>query len=301
MKRKQLLNIIGDIKDDYIAEAASNMPNKKSHVWTKRLAIAACFALVFAAGIPVINHILVGPDSKMVESILLVEYNNAYYEVIENNPQYLERKGIETEITKDLAGKHITYLKKENEAKRSNYIVSLKETNIELLEYLPAKQEAVKILRDGDHYFAVVFCNYLIPDNESLPFDENFKVYGITKAEDIKKIVPVKTDNEYKAIGTAVTDPTFIAAFYNEILTLEQYSEDEFDSIQFTYEDESNADEYYGQFADDRNDFMIETVDGLRFIINYFPTYDWVRCNLTQTYYKLSPALKTWIETNFTR
>ncbi len=71
--------------------------------------------------------------------------------------------------------------------------------------------------------------------------------------------------------------------------------------MQFTYEDESDAGEYHRQFADDRNDFMIETVDGLRFIVNYFPTYDGVRCDLSQTYYKLSPALEMWIETNLTQ
>jgi len=76
-------------------------------------------------------------------------------------------------------------------------MVSAEETNTELLEYAPANQKAVRIFRDGDKYYSAVFCNYLIDDTESLPFDEVFKVYGISKAEDIKSIVSVKTDNEY--------------------------------------------------------------------------------------------------------
>ncbi len=159
------------------------------------------------------------------------------------------------------------------------------------LEYAPANHIAMRILRDGDKYYAIVFCNYLIEDNESLPFDETFKIYGISKAEDIKSIVSVKTDNEYKANGTAVTDTALIASFYNEIIAHEKHSEDEFYKTQFTYEDESKADEYHGQFANDQNDLMIETVDGLRFIISYFPTYDWVNSSMNQTYYKLTPAL----------
>lgn len=298
MKEEKIFDSIADINEKYVAEARTNIVKKTHSVWIKWVAAAACFALVVAAGIPLINNITKGPDNEIVDSVLLVQYDNAYYEIIENNPKFLERKGIVTDISKEVAGKHITYLKKESEAKRSDYIVSEEETNMELMEYAPANQKAVRILRDGNKYYAAVFCSYLIEDAESLPFDEAFKVYGISKAEDIKSIVSVKTDNEYKANGAVVTDCDLIASFYNEIITLEKYGEDEFDKTQFTYDDENKADEYHGKFADDRNDFMIENADGLRFIISYYPTYDWVNASLTQTYYKLSPALETWIETN---
>ena len=297
MKANDLLDLIGNTDDNLITEAKVQKKTKKN-AWVKWIAAAACFALVVAARIPIINDFTQGPDKYTVGDFLLIEYDNAYYEIIENNPDFLKRKGIVTDISKDVAGKHITYLKKVSEAKRSNYMVSAEETNTELLEYAPANQKAVRIFRDGDKYYAAVFCNYLIDDTESLPFDEVFKVYGISKAEDIKSIVSVKTDNEYKANGNAVTDSDLIKSFYNEIITLEKFGEDEFDKTQFTYEDENKAGEYHRQFADDRNDFMIETTDGLRFIISYYPTYDWVNASLTQTYYKLSPTLETWIETN---
>jgi len=297
MKEERIFESIADIDEKYVAEARTKTAKKKQSVWIKWVAAAACFALVVAAGIPIINNFTQGQDKEIVDSVLMIEYDNAYYEVIENNPDFLERKGIETDISNAVAGSHITYLKKEKpEAER--YIVSKEETNMELLEYAPANQKAVRILRDGDKYYAAVFCNYLINDTESLPFDEVFMVYGISKAEDIKSIVSVKTDNEYKANGNAVTDSDLINSFYNEIITLERFSEDEFDKTQFTYDDENKADEYHGQFADDRNDIMIETADGLRFIISYYPTYDWVNASLTQTYYKLSPVLEAWIETN---
>lgn len=299
MKEEKIFESIADIDERYVAEARTKSARKKQPVWIKWVAAAACFALVVAVGIPIINDFTQGSDKDIVDSILMIEYDNAYYEVIENNPKFLERKGIKTDISNDVAGSHITYLKKEKpEAEHSDYIVSVEETNTELLEYAPANQKAVRIFRDGDKYYAAVFCNYLIDDTESLPFDEVFKVYGISKAEDIKSIVSVKTDNMYKANGIAVTDSDLIVSFYNEIINLEPYSEDEFDKAQFTYEDENKADEYHRKFADDANDFMIETVDGLRFIIRYFPTCDWVDAPLLQTYYKLSPALEAWIETN---
>lgn len=297
MKANDLLDLIGNTDDNLITEAKVQKKTKKN-AWVKWIAAAACFALVVAAGIPIINDFTQGHDKYTVGDVLLIEYDNAYYEVVENNQDFLERKGIETDISKETAGKHITYLKKVSEAKRSNYMVSAEETNTELLEYAPANQKAVRIFRDGDKYYAAVFCNYLIDDTESLPFDEVFKVYGISKAEDIKSIVSVKTNNMYKANGIAVTDSDLIVSFYNEIINLKPYSEDEFDETEFTYEDENKAAEYHRKFADDANDFMIETVDGLRFIIRYFPTYDWVDAPLLQTYYKLSPALEAWIETN---
>ena len=300
MKNEKLLQAIGKIDDELIYGAVNDTKEKKKkNTWVKLVASAACFALVIAAGIPLINSFTRRSDKDIVDVILLIQYDNAYYEIVENNPKFLERKGIETDISKEIAGSHITYLKKEKpEAEYSDYIVSVEETDIELLEYAPTNQKAVRIFRDGDRYYAAVFCNYLIDDTESLPFDEVFKIYGISKAEDIKSIVSVKTDNEYKANGNAVTDSDLIKSFYNEIITLEKFGEDEFDKTQFTYEDENKAGEYHRQFADDRNDFMIETADGLRFIISYYPTYDWVNASLTQTYYKLSPALEAWIDAN---
>ncbi len=299
MKEEKIFELIADIDEMYVAEARAKSAKKKQPVWIKWVVTAACFALVVATGSPLINNFVQRFDKDRTDLILLIEYDNAYYEVIENNPEFLERKGIKTDISNDVAGSHITYLKKEKpEAEYSDYIVSVEETDIELLEYAPVNQKAVRILRDGDKYYAAVFCNYLIDDTESLPFDEVFKVYGISKDEDIKSVVSVKPDNEYKANGNAVTDSDLIKSFYNEIITLEKFSEDEFDKTQFTYEDENKADGYHGQFADDRNDIMIETADGLRFVISYYPTYDWVNASLTQTYYKLSPVLEAWIETN---
>lgn len=302
MKEEKIFESIADIDEIYVAEARTNTAKRKHPVWMNGIAMVACLALVVTTGFALINHFepkVDLPETEIVDINWLIEYDNAYYEIVQYNPEFLERKGIETDISRECAGNHIAYLKKEYpEAEYSDYVVSQEETDMELLEYAPANQKAVRVFREGEQYYAAVFCNYLIADTESLSFEEAFKVYGITKPEDIKSIVSVKTDNEYKANGSAVIDKALMASFYDEILMLEKFSEDEFDKAQFTYEDENKADEYHTQFADDRNDIMIETAEGLRFIISYYPTYDWVDVSLAQTYYKMSLELEEWIETN---
>ena len=158
MKEEKIFELIADIDEMYVAEARAKSAKKKQPVWIKWVVTAACFALVVATGSPLINNFVQRFDKDPTDLILLIEYDNAYYEVIENNPKFLERKGIKTDISNDVAGSHITYLKKEKpEAEHSDYIVSVEETDIELLEYAPVNQKAVRILRDGDKYYAAVF------------------------------------------------------------------------------------------------------------------------------------------------
>lgn len=296
MKQKRLLNIIGDINEDYIIEAAPAAGKKKRPVWRRWVAAAACLAL--AAGGLLLGSLTQDPEKNTADTILLVEYHNAYYEVVENNPQALARRGIKTEITKEVAGAHLAYLKQETEAPRSNYVVSETQTELELLEYAPAEQAAVRVLRDAEQYFAVILCNFAVADTECLPFDVLLQAYGITSAEALTRIVPVKTDNEFQANGAAVTDRGAITAFYDALLALEGYSEEAFDRMQFAGGAESTAEERYTQFAGDRRDLMLETADGLKFIVSYFPTFGWVRGDVTQTYYRLSPALDAWLDAN---
>lgn len=43
---------------------------------------------------------------------------------------------------------------------------------------------------------------------------------------------------------------------------------------------------------------MIETKEGLRFTIRYYPSYDWIDVSTTMSYYKMSPEIKEWFEIN---
>ena len=67
------------------------------------------------------------------------------------------------------------------------------------------------------------------------------------------------------------------------------------------YEDEGGGDigsEAYTQVADDVKAIVIETKEGLRFKISYYPSYGWINISKTMSYYQMSPEIKEWFEVN---
>lgn len=310
MKRKNISETIDNINPKYIDEATEYTGTKKNtskYVWYKWVAVAACFALVLAIGFPFVKDILVSPDQKdIVDSIMLIEYDDSYLEIIEDDKS-IKKFGLANEITEDIIGNHIVYLQKRvPEAERSNYIVSNEVTTMELFEYKPAPYKAVRIFRDGDKYYYAWFCNYLVETNESLPIQIAFDVYGVDKASDIISIAPTKTDNTWKVTGKTITDSTIISEFYTEISKLTAYSFDEYHDMVYAdelqkAEDAGGGDigaEAYTAVADDYKEIVIETKDGLRFTIGYYPSYDWINVSKTMSYYQMSPEIKEWFEDN---
>lgn len=305
MKRKKISETIENINPKYIDEATRyngkvKILQKKS--WYKWALAAACFAFVLAVSIPFAIDLFVSQDDKtIVDSVMLIEYEDAYLEVIED-PTRAEKFGLEKEITEDIIGKHIVYLQKEvPEAERSDYIVADVKTDIELFEYSPAPYKAVKIFRDGDKYYYALFCNYLIETNESLPIQDAFEVYGIDEASDIVSITPVKSDNTWKPNKKVITDSAVISEFFSEISKLPAFCFDDFHDLVFADElkklEGTGGDigsEAYTRFADDRKDIVIETKEGLRFGINYYPSYGWINVSTTMSYYQISPELWEW-------
>ena len=311
MRKKRISETMGNINQKYVNEATAYTGEAKAArrpVWMKRGAIAACFAVILAIGIPVISDLFVSPDQKdIVDSIMLIEYDNAYWEIIENNQEAIKKYGLAEEITEKVIGNHIAHLQKEvPKAERSNYIIANEETDTELLEYSPAPYKAVRIFRDGDKYYYAWFCNYLVKNNESLPIMDAFEVYGIDEASDIISITPIKTDNSWKANGKAITDRSVISEFYTEISSLIAFSFDEYHEAVFAdelwkYEDKGGGDvgsELYTRVADDHKQIKIETKDGLYFVIGYYPSYGWIDINATMSYYQMSPKITEWLENN---
>lgn len=306
MKRQKISEVIGNINHKYIDEAtvyagaAKSIPKKTWHKWAMA---AACFAIVLAIGSPLAGKLFSSRShTDTVDSILLIEYNDAYWEIIDN-PDSIEKYGVGKEITEDDIGNHIAYLQNEiPEDEGSNYIVTDKESNTELLEYAAAPFRAVRIFRNGDKYHYALFRNYLIKANESLPIQYAFDVYGLSKAEDITGITPVKSDNAWKANGEAITDSAVISGFYAEITKLTAHSFDEYHDAMFGDELDSNGgdvgNELYARAADDRRDIVIETKDGLRFAIYYYPSYSWIYATQTMSYYQMSPEISEWFSSN---
>lgn len=306
MKREKISETIENINPKYIDEATEYTGVVKTtpkKVWYKWVAIAACFALVLAIGFPFAKDLFISPDQKdTVDAVALIEYDDSYLEVIEDAKR-IKKFGLPSEITKDIIGNHIVFLQKViPETKYSVYVVSDTMTNIELFEYKPAPYKAVRILKDGNNYYYAIFCNYLVKSNESLPVQTAFDVFGIDEPIDIISITPVKVDNTWKANGKAITDSAIISEFYTEISKLTAYSFDEYHEMTFAeklkkYEDEGNGDigsEAYTQVADDLREIMIETKEGLRFTIHYYPSYGWINIVQTMSYYQMSPEISEW-------
>lgn len=310
MKREKISETITNINSKYIDEAtqyrSAGMTAPKT-VWYKWVAVAACFVLLFSIGIPFAKDLFVSPDDKnILDSVMFIDYENAYLEIIENNPEAIEKYGLEKEIAENIIGRHIVYLQKEiPDAERSNYIVASGETDMELLEYAPALHKAVRIFRNGDKYYYALFDSYHVKINESLPIQDGFEIYGIDDADDIVSITPAKGNGTWKASGKTITDKAVIAEFFAEISVLLDFSFDDYHDIVYADElkevegtGEDIGMEAYTRVADDRKDLIIETKDGLRFAINYYPSYGWIEFPAVMSHYQMSPEIAEWFENN---
>lgn len=237
----------------------------------------------------------------------MVEYGGAYYELVDDRA-VLEKHGVTAEHPAQAAGEHLAYLKREYPDTVSNYIVSDEETDTQLLEYSPAPYRAVLILREGEEYHFVLFCNYLAPTEESKPAIEGLSVYGVYEAADIASITPVSGDNRWKSRGDAIKDRVQIERFFAQITAARPYSFDEYHDMAYAphlpaAEDAGGGDvgsELYTSHADDLRYLMIETNDGLRFIISYYPTYGWINIPACMSYYEISADIYAWLNDNIT-
>ena len=299
MKRKKISEAIANIDPGFIDEATNyNARKTKSPAkpWDKWAAAAACFALLLGVGFTVFKNRIVPPDqNELVDSVMLIDYENAYLEIIEN-PETIEKYGLKKEITGDIVGKHIVYLQKETpEIKRSNYIASNSETDIELFEYAPAPYRAVSIFRNGDIYHYALFRNYHVKANESLSIKEAFEVYGIAEPADIVGITLLKSD------GKVITDKAVIAEFFNELSVLPAFCFDDYHDMVFANElkklegsDGDVGSKAYARVAADKKGLIVETKDGLRFDIEYYPSYGWIKIPATLSHYQMSSEISEW-------
>ena len=64
------------------------------------------------------------------------------------------------------------------------------------------------------------------------------------------------------------------------------------------YADEETQMQAHTAFADDRRNLRIETTDGLRFFIAFYPSYDWIYGIGTLSYYQIDDQMHEWIVRN---
>ena len=135
--------------------------------------------------IPVLHHKGGSGIQDPVHAIAALEYNGKFYETVDI-PEVLEKYGLPSKITADMAGEHFEYLKSDGGA---GYECTASQTDIELYQYAPSACDGVYVLRDGDAWYAALFCNfYQFDSNTSDELTELYRVYGIDSADDIQSI-----------------------------------------------------------------------------------------------------------------
>lgn len=256
MRNKRILNAIGQVNDNYIEEAIPHKQTAKSHHWVKWCAIAACFALIVSASIPLISRITT-KDPKEIERVL--KYNNAYYSIIDMDKQdILKTYNLPYEIKDSMVGQYVSAIVTEDQ--HSGFIYKYNTTTNN-------EQFAVYIYKEeGKDFTFILFANYL--DKQAKESSKMLSVYGIGDASDIAEITVGKE---------RITNRTTIEHFYQKLIQSEAMNEDEYQLTVFQRKSEVEQQEIATRLAEEALTIKIITKDGLAANwITYHPSISFI-------------------------
>ena len=296
MTNENILDAIGGINEKAVQDAKA-YKRPKSKRWFRWGAMAACLCLVIGIAIPILHHKGKGgiDHQDPLQDTAAFELNGKFYEVVET-PEVLEKYGLPSKITEDVAGDHVAYLKSDGDD--SSYECTPIETDMELYQYNPAASDGFYVLRDGEAWYAALFCNfYQFDSNTNCSLTELYRVYGIESADDIKSITEMDNNNENET-GTPVVERQEITEFYNMTIALGSYGNDDFQAEVFGNIPEEKLQEAHSAFAENQRNLRVETKDGLRFFIAFYPSYNWIYGGGTMSYFKIDNQMRNWIERN---
>ena len=156
------------------------------------------------------------------------------------------------------------------------------------------------VICDNDKYDAVLFCNYLMPDTDSVSMDRIYNIYGIRKGADISSISVVDNRTGKKVIGPTLTDAKIICDFYASSLNLVDYNFSDYHEINYGHiKTEDELVKAYDKTADNKITIRIETNDGLRFYLEYDAGGGWIYSSGSMRYYKVTAEISQWFENHF--
>ncbi len=299
---EKLFKSLTDVEDTLIEEAQETGRKRRSPGWVRWGAAAASVALVLA-GTLLLPH-RGGPGKNPEQDVgdtlpmemAVLEWNGACYEICDID-WVLQKYGLPERLSPELAGERIGYLELQD---GGCYKGVPHETGITLHRYAPAPQGGAYILRDGNRTAAVLFCNFIVPHDASMPFFELYRAYGVEQAEDIVSVAEVKGWDKTVTVREETTDPGALAAFYRMTADPEllSWSNDEFQEEMFGGTPEEQQPQKHTDFADDCRQLRIETKEGQRFFVTVFPRYRWLYGGGTLSYYRVDEALSAWLEEN---
>lgn len=294
MNRKDLYHSFHEVDDDILERSESVTQRKRRPVWLKLGTLAACLCLMVIVAIPVLNSMYVQDSKDPILEIATLEYDGRFYEAVDI-PKVLEKYGLPSKITADMAGDHLAYLKSNGGV---CYEYTPFETNIELYQYAPAVCDGVYVLRDDNNWYAALFYNFCQYDsNTKHEFTELYHVYDVRSADDISSITEMDWNND-REVGAAVIDHQEIKEFYDMTISLQSYGNDDFQKIMFDGIPEEEQPKAHNAFADDYRSIRIKTINGLSFYIGFHPSFDWIWGTGTMSYYQIDEQMHAWIDRN---
>lgn len=293
MKKGNVFGAMEYVDAELIDEAETYKGERKKKIWVRWCAAAACLCLI-AAVFPLISDVLhrKGESTDQhdgVEAIAAYKHNGAFYEFTDNR-KVLEKYGLPGKITEESAGEHLGWLEKNG----AGYQDCVRETEIELYSYAPHPCDGVLVIRDGDRYGAALFCNHILPDDNScVEFSEIYRTYGVEKAEDILSICEFNGIFGFEKKTNITTDREALNAFYYASLSLDCYGNDDYQTMEtevFPTEEQRVA--HYKELADDSTKLRIETASGLVFFVRAAPSYGWLEGDLS--YFRFNEEMTEW-------
>ncbi len=305
MNRLRISEAIGNIDMRFIDEAlepVSAHSRKGRRLCLRWAALAACAAL--AALTVVFGGLFKAQsDGGPLAPIVLIEYQNAYLEVIDD-PEAARLLGLAAEIPDGAVGEHIAYLTNESpDYGQDVWVETDAATGAELLEYLPASCDAVRVFRQAGRCRYAVFCNYHVPTDRSMPVSAALEVYGVRGPGDIRALYFSKS-GQLSGGERGTADAAAIAEFCRLLCALPEHSFASWERSVFGggpqgapgTSDEDPAAELYSRVADDCEYIVVETAAGLRLRFGYYPSYGWMSCGITMSYYPVSAELSALLQ-----
>ena len=140
------------IDDDLVSGAVEYKRTKKKNAWMKWGAMAACLCLVVIGA-----FIAPSLNDGAQDYTEVVIYNGAEYVVCgAGEASILERCGLPSMITADLAGEYLGDLAQDGEGEFHYAIGSSEDSSMKIYEYAPEPNDNVYILcKNGEYYAAI--------------------------------------------------------------------------------------------------------------------------------------------------
>lgn len=280
MNAKKFSDAMSELDTKYVDEALNYKKKAKKLSWIKWGALAACFALVLAVGIPQIANLIRprgGPgqnDPLRPENV--IEFNGAYYWVVDmSDTELLDDYNLPHVITSDMIGEELGNGLDENGNKTAEILYLYAPYADIFAGEQKRSQRAVYISAENEEYAFALFCCFIHFDtNTHQEPSEMFVVYGVDSVEDIR-IAEID--------GQEVANPAEIEDLFENIYNAAALGNDDFQETVLDTMTEVEQSELMNSSVE----ISFITNDGLVIKnISYFPTINYISWG--SSYYKLS-------------